>query len=196
MLCAVGSFSTERLIWYRPPSHFGPKQAEKPSPNPPGPEKQIDDCHRLDHKHDVNEEQRCVQTQLRAPPHVGWPMTDIVDTPTRSRMMAGISGQGYTTRDHLAARTTCGRVLGFRLHDKRLPGKPDLVFPRFGAVCFAHGCFWHRHPQCRYATNPATRPEFWEAKFQANIAGDKRNRRFLIEAGWRVCRRLGMCTET
>lgn len=112
-------------------------------------------------------------------------MTDVVDKATRSRMMAGIRGKN-TRPEIILRRALHADGFRFRLHDTRLPGKPDLVFPRFGAVCFVHGCFWHRHAKCRYATNPATRPEFWEAKFQANVAGDKRNRQSLIEAGWRV----------
>lgn len=78
------------------------------------------------------------------------------------------------------------RGFRFRLHDRKLPGTPDLVFPRFGAVCFVHGCFWHRHEGCRYTTTPATRKELWRDKFVANINRDRRNRYSLLQAGWRV----------
>ena len=112
-------------------------------------------------------------------------MTDIVDVATRSRMMAGIRGRD--TRPEIALRRALhARGLRYRLHDRKLPGTPDLVFRRFGAVCLVHGCFWHRHPGCRYATNPATRAEFWRAKFAENTERDHRNRRNLLDAGWRV----------
>lgn len=61
----------------------------------------------------------------------------------------------------------------YRLHDKRLPGKPDLYFPRYNAVVFVHGCFWHRHEGCRYATSPKTNQEYWNAKFKRNTERDK-----------------------
>ena len=112
-------------------------------------------------------------------------MPDIVDKATRSRMMAGI-GSRNTVPEIVLRRALHARGLRYRLHDRRLPGTPDLVFRRFGAVCFVHGCFWHRHAGCPYTTTPATREEFWQAKFQANVNRDARNRRLLLEAGWRV----------
>lgn len=78
--------------------------------------------------------------------------------------------------------------LGFRfhLHRRDLPGRPDIVLPRLRVALFVHGCFWHRH-RCRFGcVEPATRPEFWRAKFAANIARDRRNMRALRLAGWRV----------
>ncbi|MCY4222392.1 MAG: very short patch repair endonuclease [Thiotrichales bacterium] len=112
-------------------------------------------------------------------------MTDVVDKATRSRMMAGIRGRN--TLPELALRRALhARGLRYRLHVRRLPGTPDLVFPRFRAVCFVHGCFWHRHAGCPYTTSPATRPEFWQAKFAANVERDRRNQHELLEVGWRV----------
>lgn len=112
-------------------------------------------------------------------------MADIVDQATRSRMMAGIRGRN--TRPEMALRQALhARGLRYRLHDRKLPGTPDLVFRRFGAVCFVHGCFWHRHAGCLYATIPATRTEFWLTKFEANVKRDRRNRQDLVLAGWRV----------
>ncbi len=77
---------------------------------------------------------------------------------------------------------------GFRfcLHDKRLPGKPDIVLPKWKAVIQVHGCFWHRHEGCRLTTTPATRKEFWEDKFAGNVARDRRNLELLQDAGWRT----------
>lgn len=112
-------------------------------------------------------------------------MADIVDKATRSRMMAGIRSKH--TRPELRLRRAlhaCG--LRFRLHARNLPGHPDLLFPRYRAVVFVHGCFWHRHSGCRFATTPATRTEFWEAKFSANIARDEVVLCALRQSGWRV----------
>ncbi|MEQ6916286.1 very short patch repair endonuclease [Halomonas aquatica] len=74
----------------------------------------------------------------------------------------------------------------FRLHKKGLPGKPDLVLPKHRLAIFVHGCFWHRHRDCFYATTPHARPEFWKAKFDANVMRDERNRKELSDLGWRV----------
>ena len=112
-------------------------------------------------------------------------MPDIVDRATRSRMMAGI-GSRDTVPELLLRRALHARGIRYRLHDRSLPGTPDLVFRRFRAVCFIHGCFWHRHPGCRYATTPVTRAEFWQAKFRANVERDVRTRRDLLDGGWRV----------
>lgn len=76
--------------------------------------------------------------------------------------------------------------LRFRLHRKDLPGKPDLAFPKYGAVLFVHGCFWHRHPGCRKASTPKSRTEFWDAKFVSNVERDRRNEDALRAQGWRV----------
>ena len=73
----------------------------------------------------------------------------------------------------------------FRLHDRRLPGTPDLVLSRYKAVVFVHGCFWHRH-DCRLFKMPATRTEFWTSKFDRNQANDSAAMTKLLGAGWRV----------
>ena len=75
--------------------------------------------------------------------------------------------------------------LRYRLHDRRLPGSPDLVFPRYRAVIFVHGCYWHSHG-CYKSTVPKSRREFWEDKFRANRERDERNVALLRERGWRV----------
>ncbi|MGF7170807.1 DNA mismatch endonuclease (patch repair protein) [Sphingobium xanthum] len=112
-------------------------------------------------------------------------MVDVVDAATRSRMMSGIRGKN-TKPEILLRRVMHARGFRYRLHDRKLPGHPDLVFPRYHAVVFVHGCFWHRHEECRFATIPATRPEFWTEKFQANVARDSKNEVMLNEAGWRI----------
>jgi DNA mismatch endonuclease, patch repair protein len=110
---------------------------------------------------------------------------DIVDRATRSRMMSGIRGRN-TAPEMLVRRALHAAGLRFRLHRKDLPGSPDVVLPRHNAVVFVHGCFWHRHPGCRFATTPATRPEFWRKKFDGNVERDVRQRRALRKLGWRV----------
>lgn len=76
--------------------------------------------------------------------------------------------------------------LRFRLHRRDLPGSPDVVLPRFRTVIFVHGCFWHRHPDCRYTSTPKTRQEYWLPKFAANIERDLRKEAQLQALGWRV----------
>ena len=74
----------------------------------------------------------------------------------------------------------------FRLHDKRLPGRPDIVLPSRRAVVFVHGCFWHRHPGCRAASTPKTRTTFWQEKFDRNVQRDRRDQAALEASGWHV----------
>jgi len=76
--------------------------------------------------------------------------------------------------------------LRYRLHDRKLPGSPDLVFPRFRSVVFVHGCFWHVHKGCKFATEPASRKDFWREKFEANQKRDRRNYDSLLASGLRV----------
>lgn len=112
-------------------------------------------------------------------------MADIVDKQTRSRMMAGIRGKD--TKPELKLRRALhARGFRFRLHAKDVPGRPDLVFAKHHAVVFVHGCFWHRHADCRYATTPSTRPDFWQGKFDPNIARDALVIEALLDRGWRV----------
>ena len=100
-------------------------------------------------------------------------------------MMSGIRSKN-TRPEMLLRKALHARGFRYRLHGANLPGKPDLVFPRYRAVCFVHGCFWHRHPGCRFATTPATRAEFWETKFGDNVVRDRDNGALLETRGWRV----------
>jgi DNA mismatch endonuclease (patch repair protein) len=111
-------------------------------------------------------------------------MADIVDRATRSRMMAGIRGKN--TFPERRVRSFLHRAgLRFSLHRPDLPGHPDIVLPRWNAVVFVHGCFWHRHHGCRMATVPATRKAFWARKFASNVERDRRHCRDLRRMGWR-----------
>jgi len=73
----------------------------------------------------------------------------------------------------------------FRLHKKELPGSPDIVLKKYKTVVFVHGCFWHRHKECKYASNPKTREEFWNKKFLSNIERDIKVRERIKAAGWK-----------
>jgi DNA mismatch endonuclease (patch repair protein) len=100
-------------------------------------------------------------------------------------MMAGIRGKN-TKPEVLLRKGLHAKGLRFRLHAASLPGRPDIVFPRYNAVCFVHGCFWHQHSGCRYAATPKTRPEFWQLKFAANNDRDKVVVDLLQLGGWRI----------
>lgn len=112
-------------------------------------------------------------------------MVDVVDGATRSRMMAGIRGKN--TKPELIVRRylhACG--YRFRLHRRDLPGRPDLVLPKYKLAIFVHGCFWHRHEGCSYATFPKTRRLFWEEKLSGNVRRDQGQLASLNAMGWRV----------
>ncbi|WP_131858847.1 very short patch repair endonuclease [Bosea sp. BK604] len=112
-------------------------------------------------------------------------MIDVVDRQTRSRMMAGIRG-GNTKPERLLRSMLHAAGLRFRLHARELPGRPDIVLPRHRTVILVHGCFWHRHRSCRFATIPASNADFWAGKFASNVARDAANEQGLLAAGWRV----------
>jgi DNA mismatch endonuclease, patch repair protein len=112
-------------------------------------------------------------------------MADIVDSVTRSRMMAGIRGKN--TKPELLVRELLTKAgLRYRLHRRDLPGAPDVVIPSMGAAIFVHGCFWHVHANCRFAKWPATRPEFWRSKLTGNADRDADVAAMLNLLGWRV----------
>ena len=111
-------------------------------------------------------------------------MSDVVDKVTRSRMMSGIKGKD--TKPELQIRQMLHRRgFRYRLHASNLPGKPDLVFPKYHAVIQIHGCFWHRH-QCHMFKWPKSRTDFWREKINSNALRDLQNELLLAERGWRV----------
>lgn len=110
---------------------------------------------------------------------------DIVSSEKRSRMMSGIKGKN--TKPELAVRKLVHRMgFRYRLHRKDLPGSPDLVFPRLKKVIFVHGCFWHRHPGCRFAYTPKSNVQFWLEKLEGNARRDTVSLSLLDALGWVV----------
>ncbi len=91
------------------------------------------------------------------------------------------------TSPELAIRKLLHRLgYRFRLHRKDLPGKPDIVLPKYKTVIFVHGCFWHGHPGCKRAARPASNTDFWNKKLDRNIERDHKAREELEKLGWRV----------
>jgi DNA mismatch endonuclease (patch repair protein) len=111
-------------------------------------------------------------------------VTDVHDPATRSRNMAAIKG-GNTKPELMIRRALHGAGYRYHLHVKDLPGKPDLVFPKYNAALFINGCFWHRH-NCHLFKWPKTRQDFWQRKINGNVENDVRKCAALREAGWRV----------
>lgn len=99
--------------------------------------------------------------------------------------MAAIKGKN-TKPELVVRRFLYSKGLRYRLHDSRLSGKPDLVFPKNKVVVFVQGCFWHGHAGCRFFRIPATRTEFWRKKINSNITRDAQNREKLEQQGWKV----------
>src|ERR1700710_1623924 len=112
-------------------------------------------------------------------------MADVVSKDVRSRMMSGIRGK-HTKPEMLVRRGLHGKGFRYLLHDKRLPGKPDLVFPKHRAVIFVNGCFWHGH-DCHLFKWPKSRKGFWRKKIERNHEVDKHALIAIKAAGWRYC---------
>ncbi|MDR0184264.1 very short patch repair endonuclease [Lysobacter arvi] len=113
-------------------------------------------------------------------------MADIMTPAQRSERMSRIRSQN-TKPEMLVRRFLHGQGFRFRLHARDLPGRPDLVLPKYRTVVFVEGCFWHGH-SCQKGRVPGTNPDFWQAKVACNQARDKRNQRALRRDGWRVIR--------
>lgn len=107
---------------------------------------------------------------------------DIVDANTRSRMMRGITGKN-TKPEKLVRSYLHRRGFRFRIHTQVLISKPDIVLARYGVVVFVHGCFWHRHTNCKLAYTPKSRREFWEDKLSRNLVRDEESHSALLDAG-------------
>lgn len=111
-------------------------------------------------------------------------MADVLTKEQRQLNMRNIKGKD--TKPEILLRCALhARGLRYRLHCRELPGSPDLVFPKYRAVVFVHGCFWHRHG-CKYTSTPSTRRDFWEQKFLQNVKRDEKAVKELEQMGWRV----------
>lgn len=112
-------------------------------------------------------------------------MADIVDRKTRSRIMSRIGGK-HTKPELLVRKALHSRGFRYRIHRRDLPGRPDIVLPRYRAIILVNGCFWHGH-DCHLFRWPKTRQDFWKQKIGSNRQRDKRNLDALLAAGWRTC---------
>ena len=113
------------------------------------------------------------------------PMVDKVSKDVRSRMMAAVKARD-TNPEKLVRSMLFHEGFRFRLHRRDLPGNPDIVLPRYRTIVFVQGCFWHGHDCRKGRRRPQTRPEFWNAKLDGNIARDRTNQAALFSMGWKV----------
>lgn len=112
-------------------------------------------------------------------------MADVHDKATRSYNMSRIRAKN--TKPEMLVRTFLhAQGFRYRLHVKNLPGKPDLVLPKYNTVIFVHGCFWHGHEGCKYYVVPKTRTEWWLNKINGNIANDAKAVKALMKEGWQI----------
>jgi DNA mismatch endonuclease (patch repair protein) len=112
-------------------------------------------------------------------------MADVHSKEIRSYNMSRIRAKN-TKPELIVRKFLFANGYRYRLHDKRLPGKPDLVFPKLKIVIFINGCFWHGHEDCRYFVVPKTRTDFWVNKIDANKLNDLKAQKLLIKSGWRI----------
>lgn len=112
-------------------------------------------------------------------------MADSITPEHRSWNMSRIKGKD-TKIEVMVRKYLFSKGFRFRKNDKRYPGKPDVVLPKYKTVIFVNGCFWHQHPGCKQATMPKTRTEFWQKKLQRNVDNDKKNIQKLEQDGWNV----------
>src|SRR5215212_1049052 len=112
-------------------------------------------------------------------------MADVHDKETRSYNMSRIKGKD-TKPEMLVRKFLHAQGFRYRLHDKKLPGKPDIVLPKYKTVIFVHGCFWHGHKGCKYFVIPKTRTEWWVKKIKGNATKDLESVKTLRLAGWRI----------
>lgn len=112
-------------------------------------------------------------------------MADVHSPSVRSYNMSRIKGRN-TKPEMLVRKFLFSKGFRYRLHVKSLPGKPDIVLPKYKTVIFIHGCFWHGHQGCRYFVVPKTRTQWWIDKINGNIENDEINREKLVIEGWRV----------
>ena len=112
-------------------------------------------------------------------------MADVHDKETRSYNMSRIKGKN-TKPEMLVRRYLHANGFRYRLHVKNMPGKPEIVLPKYKTVIFVHGCFWHGHEGCKYYVVPKTRTDWWLNKINGNIANDEKAMNALRKEGWKV----------
>lgn len=112
-------------------------------------------------------------------------MADLLTSTQRSHCMSRIRGKN-TRPEILVRKGLHARGFRFRLHNRKLPGSPDIVLPKYGVAIMVNGCFWHGHKGCRYATKPKSNVEFWEAKIARNRHRDEVTDAHLEALGWHV----------
>ncbi len=110
---------------------------------------------------------------------------DVHDKKTRSYNMSRIKGKN-TRPEELVRKYLFSQGFRYRKNDKRLPGSPDIVLPKYKTVIFVNGCFWHGHEGCRYFVWPESNKDFWKNKIETNIARDKKKKAALESMGWKV----------
>ena len=110
---------------------------------------------------------------------------DVHDSKTRSYNMSRIKGKN-TKPEETVRKYLFSQGFRYRKNDKRLPGKPDIVLPKYKTVIFVNGCFWHKHEGCKYFVWPKSNSEFWKEKIESNIVRDKKQYEELKNAGWHV----------
>lgn len=110
---------------------------------------------------------------------------DVLTKEQRHKNMSRIRGEN-TKPEEIVRKYLFSRGFRYRKNDRRYPGKPDIVLPKYKTVIFVNGCFWHRHEGCRYASVPKSRQDFWLPKLQGNVERDQRNIEALKKAGWSV----------
>lgn len=112
-------------------------------------------------------------------------MAGVHSPETRSYNMSRIHGKD-TKPEEKVRKFLFSQGFRYRKNDKRLPGKPDIVLPKYKTVIFVNGCFWHKHEGCKYFVWPKTNEDFWRAKILANVSRDQKNMKLLSELGWNV----------
>lgn len=112
-------------------------------------------------------------------------MADIFDKKTRSHIMRKIKGKN-TKPEMVVRKFLFSKGIRYRLHEKKLPGTPDIVLKKYNTVIFVNGCFWHGHSNCKYASIPKSRTTWWKKKIERNVFNDEKYNLELIEKGWNI----------
>lgn len=135
--------------------------------------------------HQIKEKKNFLPSQLFCPCQYLYGMADVHDKKTRSYNMSQIKATN-TKPEMLVRQFLHAQGFRYKLHDKKLPGKPDIVLPKYKTVIFIHGCFWHGHTNCKYFVVPKTRTQWWLDKINRNKANDEKAVKALRKEGWEV----------